>query len=289
MVSGLVFDNARRLAREVTRRNGVVAPGHVNIEGFVSRVGFKIVEVRLRGASGQLVVPRGGQPHILLSTRVTDPAERRFIVAHEYGHYVMRHPSSAIVELHDPTQPDGLKLLLDSRIEAEADAFAIELLMPEPLVRPMRHGCVASLDPALRIAYTFGVTAPIAAIRFTQVTDAPCVIVLSERGVVRRAENHVAFPGRVALHRQVDERALAWDYFERGTLCPTVQRVPAAAWLDDGEGTLLEHSIASHERGTVLTLLTIPTPAAMALDWPGALQPDEHAHTRHVEPALATK
>jgi hypothetical protein len=92
-----------------------------------------------------------------------------------------------------------------------------------------------------------------------ELTDIPCIVVLSEAGLVRWSAPHAAFPGRVAFRRQVDQRSLAWNYFQRGTLCSGVEQVPAAAWLDESaEGPLLEHSIASHERGTVLTLLSLP-------------------------------
>jgi Zn-dependent peptidase ImmA (M78 family) len=259
MVGGLVFENARRLARELVKRFGVEAPMHVNVEGFAARLGFKISMAMLDGAIAQLVIRTGRQPLILLSDRLTDPAMRRFTVAHELGHYVLRHPSPSIAEMYDPTQQHGLAPLLSSVNEAEANAFARELLMPEPLVRLACDLTSASLDPALRIAYTFGVSVPTSAIRFVELTDIPCIVVLSEAGLVRWSAPHAAFPGRVAFRRQVDQRSLAWDYFQRGTLCSEVEHVPAAAWLDESaEGPLLEHSIASHERGTVLTLLSLP-------------------------------
>ncbi|HSQ02765.1 MAG TPA: ImmA/IrrE family metallo-endopeptidase, partial [Burkholderiales bacterium] len=66
---------------------------HVNVEGFAARLGFKISMAMLNGAIAQLVVRAGRQPLILLSDRLTDPAIRRFTVAHEIGHYMLRHPS----------------------------------------------------------------------------------------------------------------------------------------------------------------------------------------------------
>jgi hypothetical protein len=259
MVGAWDFENARRLARDLVKRFGVEAPMHVNVEGFAVRLGFKISMVMLNGAIAQLVVRAGHRPLILLSDRLTDPAMRRFTVAHELGHYLLGHPSPSIAEMHDPTQLHGLASLLGSVYEAEADAFARELLMPDPLVRQACDLTSASLDPALRIAYTFGVSVPTSAIRFVELTNLACTVVLSEGGLVRWSASHPAFRGRVAFRRQVDPRSLAWDYFQRGTLCSGVEHVPAAAWLDDpAEGPLLEHSIASHERGTVLTLLSVP-------------------------------
>jgi hypothetical protein len=255
------FESAQRLARELLHRFGVKAPMHVNVEGFATRLGCVISQAPLTGATAQLVVRAGCRPQILLSDRLTDPAERRFTVAHELGHYLMCHPSPSIAKVHDPTQRHDLSAVLECWPELEANAFAGELLMPEALARPACEVTAASLDPALRIAYTFGVSVPTATFRFVELTNIPCAVVLSDSGVVRWSASNTTFPGDVAFCRRVDQRSHAWSYFTCGTLRPAVQRVPAAAWLDDSaEGVVLEHSLASHERGTVLTLLSVPAP-----------------------------
>lgn len=258
MVAAVMFPRARSTARALVRRFGVEAPSHLLVEGFADRLGIKLTEAKLAGTTAQLVVVAGRRPQILLSDRLRDAAARRFTIAHELGHYVLEHPSRSIAELHGSPK-DGRDLLLGSVQELEANVFAMELLMPESLVRPMCDVTSASLDPPLRIAYMFGVSVPTAASRFAELTPAACLVALSEHGRVRWTTASATFRGWVPIFRQLDPRSLAWGYFENGNLPAEVQCVPAGAWLqDDTEIPLREHSIASHESGTVLTLLTVP-------------------------------
>jgi hypothetical protein len=84
--------------------------------------------------------------------------------------------------------------------------------------------------------------------------------VLSEHGTVRWAASSATFLAALAPGNAIDPRSLAWDYFVGGTLHPAPRAVPAAAWFDAAaELPLMEHSIASHARGTVLTMLWEPT------------------------------
>jgi Zn-dependent peptidase ImmA (M78 family) len=251
-------DNARRAAQALIQRFGVQAAEHIVVEGFAARLGIKITMVPLKGATAQLLAPEDGPAEILLSDRLHEVAARRFTIAHELGHYVLKHPSPSVAEMCEP-MARGHERHEARDVEAEANAFASELLMPEHLVRPACEAAWVSLDPALRIAYEFGVSARASAIRFVELTAMPCAVVLSERGAVRWSVTSATFPGAIARGRPVDRRSIAWDYFKRGVLRHGMQLVPGAAWLDSAtDGPLLEHSIASYERGTVLTMLGLP-------------------------------
>ncbi len=100
------------------------------------------------------VTPEGG----CIMVRANDPIpRRRFSVAHELGHYLMHFPPESVVDDEvtddepatigndDGDEVDGAALALDER-ERQANQFAAELLMPEPIVRGLhefyaeRHG-----------------------------------------------------------------------------------------------------------------------------------------------------
>ncbi len=121
------IENARREADKLLRRFGVESVSHVNVEGFAARLNIALVEAPLDGASAQLVVGRG-RASIVLSERLTDPAERRCAIAHELGHYVLNHPSLPVSELCSPRERDCGSDHRD--IEGEANGFAVRLLTP---------------------------------------------------------------------------------------------------------------------------------------------------------------
>jgi hypothetical protein len=95
-----------------------------------------------RAALAQLVVPAEGPPRIHLSHRLSNPHARRFAIAHELGHYVMRHPPATASELCS-SHPAGRGL---GNAEHEANCFAVELLMPSPIVYPVARAAPLTLD-----------------------------------------------------------------------------------------------------------------------------------------------
>lgn len=82
----------------------------------------------LKDSSGFLVTDPDGDdvPTIFVNER--DPlVRRRFTVAHEIGHYYLKHENSNIL-MRGPLSSTGI-----NQQEIEANAFAAELLMPEDL------------------------------------------------------------------------------------------------------------------------------------------------------------
>lgn len=90
------------------------------------------------------------------------PRRRRFTIAHEVAHWRLHvRPGSALVfdrseDIVEVRMPDDQRSKL-ARREAEANAFARELLMPEPLVREQAAETGCNL-PAL--AERFEVSVP---------------------------------------------------------------------------------------------------------------------------------
>lgn len=267
MLARAGIEHARREARRLLKGCRVTAPRHIVVEDFALRIGLAIIAAPLVGAVAQLISPRWGRPKILLSDRLVESEVRRFTIAHELAHYLLRHPSLSLAEMCDPLAR-GTERTWERNVEAEANAFAAELLVPEALVRPIFAGAQPSLEPALQIAHMFGVSVRVGAIRFTELTDAACAAVLSERGVVRWVARSATFRMSIAPGRSIDARSVAWAYFAGGDSTLEARHVPAAAWVDSAlETSLMEHSIVCHDRGTVLTMLsTVPVALAAIPD-----------------------
>ena len=119
------IERARLEASKLLKRFGVESVNHVNVEVFAARLHVELVEAPLDGATAQLVVGNG-RASIVLSDRLTDPADRRGAIAHELGHFVLKHPSIPIAELCAPRTRDHFSDSPD--IEDEANGFALELL-----------------------------------------------------------------------------------------------------------------------------------------------------------------
>ena len=255
---------ARQVARALLRRFGVMAPEHVNIEVFAARLGASVIVGPLEGAVAQLVRV-GDHVHIVVSDRVTDPCVTRFCIAHELGHFVLGHPSP------DPSELCGRRRSRrgsdDVRdFEAEANAFAGELLIPFHLVRKLCEVSPVSLEVPWRLAKTFNVSILTGTIQFAEFSSERCAAVFSANCEVQWMAPSPTFTREIPRGKRLDRDSVAWDFFENGVLDVSAQHVPADAWLEtSSEVDIVEHSIASVEHATVLSLLWIPDAAAVRL------------------------
>ena len=257
---------ARHAARALSRRFGVIALEHINIEVFAARLGATVIAGPLEGAIAQLV-RIGSEVHIIVSERVTDACAVRFSIAHELGHFVLDHPSRPPSELCSGVRPRQSSP--DERnFELEANAFAGELLMPAHLVQARCEVSPVSLDVPRQIARDYNVSILASAIRFAELASERCAAVFSSRREVVWSAPSPTFTRDIPRGRRIDPDSVAWEFFAKGSLDDRAQPVPADAWFDTNAGVdIVEHSIASPQHGTVLSLLWIPEAAAGSLDF----------------------
>lgn len=245
--------DAQRSAKGLLHRFGVRAAEHIRVESFAAKLGVAIVEAPLDGASAQLV-RNGTRATIMVSARITDPAARRFSIAHELGHFVLDHPSRPPSELCTPYA----HRTRERDFEAEANAFAAELLMPGSLLRRTCEVSPVDLAVPRQIARDYDVSILASAIRFAELASERCAAVFSTRGVVKWVAPSPTFVYEILRGKRLDRGSLAWDYFAAQPLPDEPQEVAADAWVETSrDWSLVEHSTCSPEHGTVLTMLWI--------------------------------
>lgn len=257
---------ARHEARNLHHRFGVESISHVDVYGFAERLGVQVIDAPLDGASAQLIANRR-RTRILLSHRLVDPAVRRVAVAHELGHYVLRHPTPAIDELEPyrsvKTRPFQVcRPGLRRDLEHEAHSFALELLTPMRVVGAFR-GRVPDLALFAELAMLAWVPIDYAAIRIAETSDRICAVVLSESKRIQwvaQSPRFAALLGQPGLGRplrvgqSLDLRTLAARVFDRGTPCEPAE-VHAETWLGTCGLPLVESSAPVAPRSGVLTVL----------------------------------
>ena len=261
--------NARAVARAYVRRLGIRAPEHIRIESIAIRLaswmGFRlrIVIGELDGADSQLI-RAADEATIIISDRVSDPGQRKFLIMHECGHLVLEHPLMPPRKLGD-AGPRRCMLDHVRDYEAEANAFASELTMPHALVHRWCGATPVTLDVPWRIAKTFGMTILASAIRFTELSPERCAAVFSAKGCVAWCAESATFPA-IERGRLLDPASLAYDFWERGEVEEREQFVPADSWFDTKVPVhIVEHAFASHKYGTVISMLWVPERVASPL------------------------
>jgi Zn-dependent peptidase ImmA (M78 family) len=116
--------------RAIIRRRQECAP--VKVVALAQDLGLRVFREDLRsGISGKLYRDTGSQAAWSISVNAKEPDVRqRFTIAHEIGHFVLHLGS-----VSDSVEDDVFyRSNLTSRQEAEANAFAADILMPWELI-----------------------------------------------------------------------------------------------------------------------------------------------------------
>lgn len=124
---------------------------------------------------------------------------RRFTIGHELGHYLMplHFPSADGFRCskEDMRREEGLGLTGKPMWEAQANAFASELLMPTTEYRlRLRKAGGPSLESLVLLSEVFGVSKLACAMTLMRIGDDTTAFVVSQRGVIRRIFRNSDFP-----------------------------------------------------------------------------------------------
>jgi Zn-dependent peptidase ImmA (M78 family) len=258
---------ARRVAREVTKRWGIRRAEDIRIEAIARAEGVRIVEGPLRGARGRL--SSGPTPVIRVAEDTINEGARRFTIAHELGHHLLKHPAHASQSACALARADGPPDPDERDYEAEANAFASELLLPRHLVAPKCEG-EPSLEIPRSIAFEFLMSIPASSIRYVQLTRARCAAIYSERGAIEWAPKSHGFKTRFTKGRPLPLGSMAFDCARNANVHDEARTIAASVWFDTKERVeIVEHSAPVSEAGGVITLLWVPDLAADRI-WPRA-------------------
>ncbi len=261
----LPIRRARKAATAIHDRLRIRDAADIDVEGIAALHGLDVRRGGLPGADARLV-GNGNGGIIRLSTRVDHEGAQRFSVAHELGHRQLAHRSTALPSC-EPTP-----LHVERGAEAEANAFAAELLMPALLLRRLCDVSPVSLNDARAIADTYRVSLVAAALRFVELTSERCAVVFSRAGRVLWAARSGTFVPFIERGRRLSAAGVAHDWFRAGRLagrlCEGPQPVPADAWFAhdaDPDVDIIEDAVPIPPTSGVVSLLWIPEKAARSL------------------------
>ena len=208
-----------------------------------------------------------GEFVILVSASCPTVENRRFSASHELGHYHL--PGHLEALLSSGIHQSGPSYASTDPLEQEANAFASELLMPEPLVSPMLARSEIGLPSVRTLAESCEASFTSAAIRYSQLTPDPVAMVLSYEGTVEFSYVSPAlweYPGVAGRNPK------RGDSLVRGTAAYRLARSPEKVeevtedsdaagielWFPDCEpgGELVEESVGLGRYGRILTILS---------------------------------
>lgn len=247
-------------ARQLLKKFKVSEPKDINLGRIAAGLKLIVEEDDLEGCDGMLqmrVEPKRGI--ITVKKSIREPGQKRFVIAHEIGHY-----ESPIVPglAYSCTSAD--LNLGNQRVKPEeraANKFAAELLMPRFLFIPRLAGKRPSMDLVKELASTFDTTLTATLRRFVELTDNRCALVVSEDRKIKYSIASKRFGFSIQQGTSVGGNTFAVDFYTHGYLDEQIKSVRANAWIRDSNldnhVRFKEQSIAQRRYKSVLTLLWI--------------------------------
>jgi hypothetical protein len=146
----------------------------------------------------------GGRGIVCIARRVWETGAWRFPFAHELGHWRLDRAHDDLARFTS-LRPTSAR----RSVESAASDFAGLLLVPRAIVSSRWDVRAPGLDAVRAIAAACSVSAPVAALRVLQMTDAPRAVALSVAGRVAWWAETAAFDARVRSGRAVPAESAA--------------------------------------------------------------------------------
>jgi IrrE N-terminal-like domain len=154
----------------------ICEPDEIDIERIAIFKGAEVQYAPLNGMDGCLV-RKGGSAVITVRSSLRYEGQRRFVIAHELGHFFL-HPNTRQIETVDKQQANNWSEKQETE-EYEANLFAAELLMPRNLFAPYGASQEPSFHLIEALAEKFSTTLTATAVQFVRTTKEECAVVSS--------------------------------------------------------------------------------------------------------------
>lgn len=243
-------------AREIIRVLNIEDSSEIDIEAIAMERGAIVVEGSLKGAEGRLSI-LGPQALITIKSDIPEPGKKRFIIAHELGHFELHQAKFPAVSCLESDLSEWGK---NKPLEVEANYFAAELLMPEHIFKRKTEGKELSKSLIESLSKEFQTSLTATSIRF--VTLRPeYALVCSEKSVIKWFVIGEGFPYNLNVRGKLHPSSIAYDFFTGHSLPNMFSQVITDAWINDyrfnANDKVMEMAIALPAYNQALSFITI--------------------------------
>lgn len=248
---------ARARARSLYFSLMLKHPRDMEVEDVAWALGIAVREIDISGCDGRLM-RHGSKGVVSINSAIQEAGKKRFTIMHEVGHFDLHGDQS---QLEVCTDVGALSAYRGSPAEKEANAFAVEFLLPEALVKPRCHNLRPSFESITKLAEEFNVTFTAAAMRFVDLTSERCALVFSHDSRISWAKRSESFGHFLPGGTLLTEDTHAINYFQgQGAPPKEMKRVFAEAWFKarpgiNQEAQIYEQSFSMDRYKSVVTLL----------------------------------
>ena len=248
-------------AQKLMKECGIDDPTEIPLDLIVFGRGATLIERPLSNSEGRIVF--GNKTALItVNSKIEYPGKKRFVIAHELGHYEMHRK---MITVHNDTDAT-LEFFQNGNQETEANEFASELLMPEALFKKECEGKKFSPDLLRGLAERFQTSITSVTYRYFECGSHPICLFYSHNNKVvywKRPENYPYFiVDRTRLAPPDD--SVAMEFFKEGKIYPknqSKQQIFKATWFDtkewenENDYKFFEYCIVTLKYNTVLSVV----------------------------------
>jgi len=233
--------------------HGVREPDHIDLEAIASVRGARVVFRRLDGCAARLV--RSGDSAVISVAVDSVLGRQRFSLGHELAHWICDSQRSSFKCTGEDIGPQNAEA---KSVEADANSFASQLILPNYLVEPWSAGRKLTLDVADALAKDFRASLTASAIKLVKRANTPACVVCHGQQKLRWFQKNSGIPLDFYLRRELHQDTPAFDLvFGAMTGMSRPRKEPADRWFSGPNAyrmTVQTQSVKLPD-ATVLTLL----------------------------------
>ena len=234
---------------------GVRDPHHIDLEAIANYRGAEVVYRRLCGCAARLVA--AGDRAMISVDVGSYPGRQRFSLAHELAHWICDKDRGSFQCANEDIGPQNAEA---KNVEAHANGYASQLILPSYLVDPWLEGKRINLDTAKDLGEAFDASLTASAIKLVRRAQAQTCIACHNQTKRIWSQRNVAFPDDFYVKQQLhqDTAAFFMAFGKRGGLSRPVKEA-ADRWLQGPEAyrRTVETQSLKLPDDTVLTMITL--------------------------------
>jgi Predicted Zn peptidase len=217
-------------AQQFLRNSGWEKPGDLGLEEMCNAVNIQINDVAIAGAEGRILMNRDNAV-VAVNSAITHPGKRRFIIAHELGHFLMHQDLKTLFTDDDETLAEWHQR---GAHEQEANEFASEILLPSGLFKEKVKGKKLNINLIEDVASYFGSSLTASFLKYRLLGDYPIMIVFIDKGVIKWKQHSRDFPFKfLVIGSRVPVYTVAGDYFNGNGLSERPEKIDAIEWFPE--------------------------------------------------------
>lgn len=237
----------------------------IAIDEIARAVGITdIQDLHSSGFEGALITDDVKSEGIILVNRNSPQERRRFTIGHEIGHFLNfwdKPPKGGFQCSKQDMLSTGGAGNAHAKMEAEANEFSAEMLMPEELFRSdLNKKASPGLEHIVAWADKYETSRLATAWRFVELYDSPCAAILSKDGKFQFARRNDRFRYiDLRKDQQIPKKSLTSRFSGAGDGCSNTDDTESSLWISKrlSHGTEMYEQVLVQGKGYRITLLTI--------------------------------